>query len=583
MNLGNVLPAWMHRSALRVALLLAVLGSSTVRADHFSGVSLGYSNLGGGFYKIYLELYLDCAGVPLTTQAIQVSNGCGSPQYTLNLTLANLTVSQEVSPVCQSALNNTSCNGGPLPGFRRHRFERDLFFFACSEWKITWSNCCRNVLVNVINEPGTYIELTFNNQVSATDNSPVFPETGIPFLCVNQPATYNPGVSDPDDGNLLIFSLIPARFATPTPFPVSYEPGHSGTNPIPGMSFDPLSGQLNGTPTTTGNYVVVFKVDSYDAFGNLICTMMRDVLIVVLVCDDAPPLSPGMSNITPGVLFGPNSLGVCTGTSFCVDVTFIDSQPSTTLTLQTNALTALPGSTVTILGTNPAVLRICWLTNEAFLPANVFIQAFDGACPIENVASRSILVASCVFLPVELISFTASPSGKQVLVEWVTATERSNKYFLVERSADGQHFEPIGMVNGAGDAQAATRYSFIDESPLEGVSYYRLQQTDLDGTTNFSDVVPVMFREQRSVFAVMEESGDWVLGGLPEEGEWHLVDMLGRVLAQETIMPGEQHRVPGHLRSSSMLMLVVENQAGRQVLRLPIQAFPGLQVSANVP
>jgi hypothetical protein len=498
----------------------------------------------------------------------------------LTLTLANVTVNQEVSPVCQSALTSTTCNGGPLPGFRRHRFERDLFFFACSSWRVTWSNCCRNVLVNVVNEPGTFIELTFNNLTNATDDSPVFPETGIPFLCVNQPATYNPGVTDPD-GNLLIFSLIPARFATPTPFSVTYEPGHSGTNPIPGLTFDPLSGQLSGTPTTTGNYVVVFKVDSYDAFGNLICTMMRDVLIVVLVCDDAPPLSPGMSNITPGVLFGPNSLGVCTGTSFCVDVTFIDSQPSTALTLQTNALTELPGSTITILGTNPAILRICWLTNEAFLPANVFIQAFDGACPIENVASRSILVASCVFLPVELISFTASPSGNQVVVEWVTATERNNKYFVVERSKDGQHFEPIGMVDGSGDAIGVTRYGFTDERPLEGVSYYRLQQTDLDGTTNFSEVVPVLFREQRSVFAVMEESGDWVLGGLPEEGEWRLVDMLGRVVAQQTIEPGEQYRVPSQLRSSSILMLVVENKAGRQVLRLPIQAFPGLQVSSS--
>lgn len=558
-----------------------MVGSTSVRADHFSGVSLGYTNLGGGFYRIYLELYLDCAGVALTTQALRVSNGCGSPEYTLNLTLANVTVNQEVSPVCQSALTSTSCNGGPLPGFRRHRFERDLFFFACSEWKVTWSNCCRNVLVNVINEPGTYIELTFNNLVSATDNSPVFPETGIPFLCVNQPATYNPGVSDSDDGNLLIFSLIPARYATPTPFSVNYAPGHSGSNPIPGMTFDPLSGQLNGTPTTTGNYVVVFKVESYDLFGNLLSTMMRDVLIVILVCDDAPPLSPGMSNISPGVLYGPNSLGVCTGTSFCVDVTFIDTQPSAVLTLQTNALSVLPGATTTILGTNPAILRICWVTDEAFLPANVFIQAFDGACPIENVASRSILVASCVFLPVELISFTASPSGKQVVVDWVTATERNNKFFLVERSSDGQHFEPIGMVNGAGDSQMVTRYSYTDERPLEGVSYYRLQQTDTDGTTSYSDVVPVMFREQRTAFAVMEESGDWVLGGLPEEGEWRLVDMLGRVVAQETIVPDEQHRVPGNLRTNSLMMLVVEYQGDRQVLRLPVQAFPGLQVSAS--
>jgi hypothetical protein len=94
-------------------------------------------------------------------------------------------------------------------------------------------------------------------------------------------------------------------------------------------------------------------------------------------------------------------------------------------------------------------------------------------------------------LPVTLVSFTATPDSRVVLTGWQTAVEINNNYFTVERSADGNEFTAIGTVKGAGNSNSLQSYKFTDENPLQGVSYYRLAQTDFDGHTTVSAMVAV--------------------------------------------------------------------------------------------
>ncbi len=86
-------------------------------------------------------------------------------------------------------------------------------------------------------------------------------------------------------------------------------------------------------------------------------------------------------------------------------------------------------------------------------------------------------------LPVELISFDAQKISKSVLVSWKTATEINNNYFTIERSIDGMNAEIIGVVKGAGNSNQVVEYRFEDQQPIEGVVYYRIKQTDFDGTS----------------------------------------------------------------------------------------------------
>jgi hypothetical protein len=96
-------------------------------------------------------------------------------------------------------------------------------------------------------------------------------------------------------------------------------------------------------------------------------------------------------------------------------------------------------------------------------------------------------------LPVELLHFDATPGEAQVNCAWSTASEQGSMAFVVQRSSDGEHFEDIGTIAAAGNSSSMREYVFIDERPLMGLSYYRLQQIDLDGTTALSQAVPVYF------------------------------------------------------------------------------------------
>jgi len=84
-------------------------------------------------------------------------------------------------------------------------------------------------------------------------------------------------------------------------------------------------------------------------------------------------------------------------------------------------------------------------------------------------------------LPIELLSFSAQVSGYGVSVTWATLSETNNHFFTIERSSDGKQYETIAEINGAGNSQTVLKYSWVDQAPLPGRSFYRLRQTDFDG------------------------------------------------------------------------------------------------------
>lgn len=87
-------------------------------------------------------------------------------------------------------------------------------------------------------------------------------------------------------------------------------------------------------------------------------------------------------------------------------------------------------------------------------------------------------------LPITLIDFTAKTTAEnKVRLDWATQTEVNNEYFTIERSATGQTWKTIGTVNGAGTVLTPRNYTYYDDAPLSGNNYYRLKQTDFDGTT----------------------------------------------------------------------------------------------------
>ncbi|MBW8048756.1 MAG: T9SS type A sorting domain-containing protein [Cytophagales bacterium] len=97
-----------------------------------------------------------------------------------------------------------------------------------------------------------------------------------------------------------------------------------------------------------------------------------------------------------------------------------------------------------------------------------------------------------VVLPIELLSFSGSTiNPNAVLLTWETNTETNNDYFTIERSNNSAAFESIAEIKGAGNSNTKQHYTYRDENPLYGISYYRLKQTDFDGNFSYSQIVSV--------------------------------------------------------------------------------------------
>jgi hypothetical protein len=102
-------------------------------------------------------------------------------------------------------------------------------------------------------------------------------------------------------------------------------------------------------------------------------------------------------------------------------------------------------------------------------------------------------------LPIELLDFSAKKKDTEVVLSWTTASELNNDYFIVERSIDGEHFEAIGKINGAGNSSKQLSYELIDVAPKLGVNYYRLKQVDFDGAYSYADVRSINFIGENDV------------------------------------------------------------------------------------
>lgn len=172
---------------------------------------------------------------------------------------------------------------------------------------------------------------------------------------------------------------------------------------------------------------------------------------------------------------------------------------------------------------------------------DVGIADFDGDyrpdIAVTNSGSTvSILANLCILLPIELISFTAENEYNKILLKWSTASEKNNNYFSIEKSYNGIDFFKIGEISGAGYSNIITHYTFIDETPIYGLNYYRLKQTDFDGQFSYSEteVVPYLNENLSISCYPVPFKNEIYLNGTEENGIAIFYDMRGEEIKRQT-------------------------------------------------
>lgn len=144
-------------------------------------------------------------------------------------------------------------------------------------------------------------------------------------------------------------------------------------------------------------------------------------------------------------------------------------------------------------------------------------------------------LVTCKPTPITLLRFDGKVMTEGNLLNWTTATETDNDFFTLMRSTDGINFTAVGTVDGAGNSIIARNYEFMDKNAPNGLSYYRLDQTDFDGTNTIASEVITLRREavKFSIVEVVPVPTSGILHvnfatGIAGEVEYTIYDVAGR-------------------------------------------------------
>lgn len=223
-----------------------------------------------------------------------------------------------------------------------------------------------------------------------------------------------------------------------------------------------------------GTYDIVW--DGRDASGNIVEDVNVEVIAAVVffpvhfpVFDLEQSLGIRVTNIRPGAIENNK-------------IFWDDSLLPTTSITPANSIQSV---IVNVTG-RPGPDHIWWATGDNGFGNNMTINTWAASYYTEVKESFSTL-------PVSWLYFRGRGEENRVQLEWATAQERNNDYFVVERSPNGRSWEDIGEVEGVGDSEAINFYGFTDERPLLGNNFYRIRQVDRDRSTDYTQVIRIHF------------------------------------------------------------------------------------------
>lgn len=133
----------------------------------------------------------------------------------------------------------------------------------------------------------------------------------------------------------------------------------------------------------------MLQATSFNAAGDTISTVMRDILFTVFDCtNEYPEVTAGVVTEITGeaTLDGERSIAACPNGPITLKMGYTDPDAEQALSVVAHAAEALPGSTYTTSGTNPVTLELAWDATGALPGDRAFsITATDDACPFLSI------------------------------------------------------------------------------------------------------------------------------------------------------------------------------------------------------
>ncbi len=183
---------------------------------------------------------------------------------------------------------------------------------------------------------------------------------------------------------------------------------------------------------------------------------------------------------------------------------------------------------------------------------------------------------TCIALPIDLLSFDAKAEGNSVVrLNWKTASEINNDFFTIERSVDARNWTEVLHKKGAGNSREILSYEAFDEDPLAGRSYYRLKQTDFDGSFDYSDIVTVFLEEDDRPLIYPNPSNQNVFISSIEsdlnQNDFIWFDVLGNRIVLNAVQRGKEIEFETTNLTSGIYFVSYESKGVKRIYKVVIE------------
>jgi hypothetical protein len=204
------------------------------------------------------------------------------------------------------------------------------------------------------------------------------------------------------------------------------------------------------------------------------------------------------------------------------------NQPVTiSLTSGTGALTVMSGTTNGSgqLVTNLTTTKVGTMTVKS-------VAGYGGVFTSSNYSGISTL-------PIVISSFTGTIQNTGVLLSWDISSVDNGKDIVILRSSDGLNFDSIGVLEVNGQTSLLGNHTYLDESPLPGKSFYRLQLNNFGSDASYSNIVGVTFGQTAANTNVKilgnPLTSELRLSGIDgEKGRIVIYDAMGRIMKESS-------------------------------------------------
>ena len=169
------------------------------------------------------------------------------------------------------------------------------------------------------------------------------------------------------------------------------------------------------------------------------------------------------------------------------------------------------------------------------VPAGTYYVRVYGFLSVENTFVLNLNVQP---LAIKLVSIDATNIEHRNHIVWTTGNEDKGDYFILEHSVDGRNFNSLATIPAKGEASV---YSYWDNTPANGINYYRLKMVDAAGASNYSKVVAVTVKTDNRINIslypnpVSDKLHIQFNDGLTHDGKIEITDVVGKVLKQVAI------------------------------------------------